>query len=260
MQLSFPMADCFTWGKKHGSLNYKAMDLEINGKICRVILVLWGDSDPSPTILADFNEIVYISETPVLPVHAILLEQLNAVRSRHAIGRRIANFIHKCLLASGEHTRFPRLSPLSQAPEISSAIAAQVQKLPKDRKRWISHGIDPSVFAVAPSILQLAAVRDEGGGNGEQEADDAEDGESNSHDSERSPAVSQGYNVAAQMPHSGHSAVTNVAPRHVVSILEEHGFKCAIVGSAASHIYSQGDTKDPEVRHFETVPIVNTMS
>jgi hypothetical protein len=210
--------------KKNYQLNYTSADPETQGQICRVIFVQSGG--PFPTILEDFNEIIHISEIPVLPVHAILLEQVIA-RSRVAVPRplekAVANFIHKCLLASGG-TPLPQLSPMWQSAEILDVITQHARKFPGDIEHWITCGIDPSIFALCPSQRVPAKGAD-------------------------GPVVDQGPNVAPiEGSDQERRVVTEIVAREVVAILEELGFECAILGSAASQLYSHGETRVPEVR------------
>ncbi|KAJ2929313.1 hypothetical protein H1R20_g7789, partial [Candolleomyces eurysporus] len=144
-----------------------------------------------------------------------------------------AALTHKAALALHLNTR-----KAAKSPEILAVIAQHVQKLPGDKKRWIARGIDPSIFTLAPS--QKTA------GEGANDADDGEDDGSDSDASEGPPAVVRASNVAIQGQHYGCSAVTDIVAREVVSMLEELGFECAILGSAASHLFSHGETRVPE--------------
>jgi hypothetical protein len=205
-------------GKRY-QLDYTSADPETQGQICMVVFTQSGG--PFPTILEDFNEIIRICEIPVLPVHAILLERL-ITRSRVAtpgpLGKTVTNFVRRCLLASGG-TPLPHLSPLWQSSEILGLIAQHVREVPGDLEHWITCGIDPSIFALSPS----QGVSAEG-------ADEA-------------PNV-----AATQATDLAHRVVTEIVAREVVSIVQELGFECAILGSAASQLYSHGETRVPEVR------------
>ncbi|KAJ2931037.1 hypothetical protein H1R20_g6054, partial [Candolleomyces eurysporus] len=249
----------FTKNKtQHTRLNFFSEDPQTERKSCRVILIPSGGS--FPTIIKDFNEVVYISEVPVLPVHAIVLEQLIARTSLpvgSSFGRAPAELARQCLLMSGD-TPLQELSPLWQSPEILDQIARHVETLPYARKDWIARGIDPSIFTFP--LSQQAP------GGGTNEVD--EDGRSDSGTSdrppaairvpnaaERPPAVVQAPNVALQGPDRvGHSVVTDIAARDVVSILEELGFECAVSGSAACQLYSHGVTQFPEQLEVLVLP------
>ncbi|RXW11535.1 hypothetical protein EST38_g14320 [Candolleomyces aberdarensis] len=299
--------------KQHSRLNFFSADPQTEGKSCRVIFIPSGGSFPA--ILKNFNEIAYISEVPVLPVHAILLEQM-ITRSRLTAaqvkppGKGAARFTLKCLLASGG-TSLHQLSPLWQSPEILTQVALHVHTLPDAKKHWIAHGIDPSIFTL-PSAQQTP-------GEGTRDSDDDYDGCSDSNDKECPPAVVQAPNVAIQGPdHVGHSALTDavkedwitsgndpsisihppsqpgpgedandvgndeddcpdcpptavpapdisyeivhtaltdVAARHVVSILMRgFGLECVLSGKAVYQLYSYGTTRVPEELQVLVLP------
>ncbi|RXW23628.1 hypothetical protein EST38_g2237 [Candolleomyces aberdarensis] len=250
----------FTQKKKQPSrLNFLSEDPQTEGKVCRVTFIPSGGS--FRTIIKDFNEVVYISGVPVLPVHVIVLEQLIArtyLPATTPFGKAPAGFAHQCLLKSGA-IPLQDLSPLWQAPEILDQIARHVQTLPNAKKDWIARGIDPSIFTYP--LSQQAP------GEGTNNVD-GEDGRSDSGASERPPAavrlpdaaehppaVVQAPNVALEGPDRvGHSAVTDIAARHVISILGELGFECAVSGSAACQLYSHGATQFPEQLEVLVLP------
>ncbi|RXW23635.1 hypothetical protein EST38_g2239 [Candolleomyces aberdarensis] len=239
----------FTRKQKH--LEFISADPQTKRKTCRVTLIPSGGS--FPTILEDFSEVVYISDTPVLPIHAILLEEL-VTRSRLRVGRPlakgVAKFVDRCLRAS-DGVPLPQLSPLWQSPEILDQIAHHVQLLPDAKTLWIAHGIDASIFILPP----LQQAPGEGANEADDDDDDDDDGRPNPSASERPPVAVQAPDVAIQGPdHVGHSAVTDVAARHVVSILEELGFECAVSGSAAYQLYSHGETRLPQQLDILVLP------
>jgi hypothetical protein len=239
---------CFTRNKKKGKhyqLDFISADPQIGGRTCRVIFIQSGGS--LPRILEDFDEIVHISEVPVLPVHAILLEQLlsrSLLTSRYPPAKGAARFVKKCLRACGD-TPLQQLSPLWQSLDILNQIAQHVQVLPDTKTHWIARGIDPSTFT--PTLWSLQDVPDEAAKDV-----DSDDGGSDSGASEGPSAIVQALNVAPEEPDhdNWHSALTDAAARHVVDILKGFGIECAVVGSAASQLYSHGETRAPEVRRL----------
>ncbi|RXW23636.1 hypothetical protein EST38_g2238 [Candolleomyces aberdarensis] len=267
--------------KQHSRLDFFSADPQTEGKSCRVIFIPSGGSFQA--ILKNFNEIAYISEVPVLPVHAILLEQM-ITRSRLTAaqvkppGKGAARFTLKGLLASGS-TPLHQLSPLWQSPEILAQVALHVHTLPDAKKHWIAHGIDPSIFTL-PSAQQTP-------GEATRDSDDDEDydGCSDSNDEERPPAVrspmsrSKGRitgndafisihppsqpgpgedanDVAPDISYEiVHTALTDVAARHVVSILMRgFGLECVLSGKAVYQLYSYGTTRVPEELQVLVLP------
>ncbi|KAJ2929304.1 hypothetical protein H1R20_g7781, partial [Candolleomyces eurysporus] len=80
------------------------------------------------------------------------------------MNRVVAKFIHNTLLAC-DRTPLQQLSPMWQSPEILYQIARHIEKLPGSKTDWISRGIDPLTFAVAPSTLPQTPDEDEDGGS-----------------------------------------------------------------------------------------------
>jgi hypothetical protein len=127
-----------------------------------------------------------------------------------------------------------QLSPLWQSPEILGQVVQHAQRVPDARNCWIALGVDPSIFTLPSSQQALEDSRSD----------------SEASEPERPPVVIRGPNVTIQGRGNGHSPVTDVAARRVVSLLEELGFQCALNGSAAAHVYSRGETRVLEVCRF----------
>ncbi|KAJ2915703.1 hypothetical protein MD484_g4703, partial [Candolleomyces efflorescens] len=200
-----------TKGGHDPRLDFFSADPQAEGKACRVTFIHSGGSFPK--IIENFDEIVVISEVPVLPIHAILLEQLTTrslLPASSPPGKVAARFVKECLLASGD-APLQQLSPLWRSQAILDQIALHIQDVP-------------------------------------DEAGKDADGGSDLRASKPSSTVEQAHNVATVEPGHGHwhSAVTDVAARHVVDILKGFGIKCAVFGSAASQLYSDGRTRVPE--------------
>ncbi|KAJ2915185.1 hypothetical protein MD484_g5236, partial [Candolleomyces efflorescens] len=221
---------------ENSHLDFISPDPQVGERICRVFFIQSGGT--FPIILEDFDEIVHISEIPVLPIHAVLLEKL-ITRSRLPAPEpwrsRDAKFAQQCLVASGGSS-LQHLSPLWQTPEILDQVLQHAQKVPETRKRWIAFGFDPSILTPLPPepVLPEVAKNDEGG----------HAARSNAYKSKRPvPVANTRLNVTIQGPGNGHTPVTDVAARRVVSLLEDLGFLCALSGSSAAHVYSRGETR-----------------
>ncbi|KAJ2911746.1 hypothetical protein MD484_g8669, partial [Candolleomyces efflorescens] len=227
-------------------LKFFPSDRAAEGKPCRVIFILNGGS--SPTILEDFSEITRISGVPVLPIHAILLEQFIAhsrLPTPTRLSKGTAKFISQCLVACGR-TPLQQLSPLWRSLDILAIIPQHVQVDPKAKKDWIARGIDHSVFTTAFSPSQdFPDVPDEAGRDIESDDDGSDRGASE----DLSGIVQETLSVVPEEPDDHghwHSVVSDFAARQVVSLLRGFGVECALVGSAASQLYSHGETPVPE--------------
>ncbi|KAJ2915707.1 hypothetical protein MD484_g4707, partial [Candolleomyces efflorescens] len=112
------------------------------------------------------------------------------------------------------------MSPLWQSSEVLDMIFQYSQEVPGDVETWIACGIDPSTFVRSPS---QGVVPVEG--------------------ADETTTVTAPENKGED---DGHRVVTEIVAREVVYILQDFRFECAILGSAASQLYSNGDTRVPE--------------
>ncbi|KAJ2926658.1 hypothetical protein H1R20_g10442, partial [Candolleomyces eurysporus] len=178
------------------------------------------------------------------------------------MNRAVAKFIHKTLLAC-DRTPLQQLSPMWQSPEILHQIARHIEQLPGSKTDWISRGIDPFTFTVAPSTLPRAPDEDE---------DEDEDGDSdvNAPVEEKSkapqvdcdqPPVQKPLIEHRQSPSSSKlfkSAQGNAVPLVFGSLERIDPIQVTRVSTTASALTSGATPKDPDrsvVDHNHQIPI-----
>ncbi|RXW13647.1 hypothetical protein EST38_g12206 [Candolleomyces aberdarensis] len=238
---------------KHPHLRHDSKDPRAKGKACRVYFIQSGGA--LPTLLEDFATVVRIADTPVLPLHAILLEGIVAqslLQPPRPLGKGVANLIHKWLIAT-DCTPLEQFSPLWQSPEILAQIAHHASKVPDTEEQWIARGIDRCIFAASPSATAYEQQAQAPILSGDSEDDDEGVGPDANSLVGPPDVAAPPLNVVIPPGYT----VIDIAARQVVSILGGLGFNlCAIVGSAASKLYSHGEAREPEKLDVLVLPPV----
>ena len=216
----------------------------------------------------DFKDIVYIADVPVFPPHAMLLQEINhRARSPYSKWKgslpseEVARFLLDCLLACAA-TPLTRFSDLWKSPEILAEVERHIQALPNARKHWLSRGIDPSnpngARATTPSPPQ-STVDETEENEDEDEDDDDDEEEEEGEEEEEEEEEDAGPQPDPEPPEperpsalrsDGRSPVTDIVAVQVVDVLKRLGYQCAILDSAACYLYSEGQSRGPEVRPF----------
>ncbi|KAJ2929312.1 hypothetical protein H1R20_g7788, partial [Candolleomyces eurysporus] len=228
---------------KNLHLRHDSKDPKAQGKVCRVYFVQSGGA--FPTVLEDFATVVHIADTPVLPLHAILLEEIVAqsrLQPPRPLKKGVANMIHKWLIAT-DLTPLEQFSPLWQSPEILTQIERHASRVPGAQEQWIIRGVGRHIFPApspATTIEQVLAPILPGDSEGNDESVGSDFNALVGPPDIAAPPL----NVVIQTPRY---TVIDIAARQVVFILGGLGFNlCAIVGSAASKLYSHGEAREPE--------------
>ncbi|KAJ2926659.1 hypothetical protein H1R20_g10443, partial [Candolleomyces eurysporus] len=233
-------------------LEYDPMDPSMDRKKCRVEFALSGD--PFPIILEDFDEVLCIQGIPVMPVHAILLQQVLLMSESDPAKRREVSvaLVQDCLDAIGDVVS-EQLSPQWNSRRVLDAIKLLVlQKPGRNPSQWIKLGVNPHIFRAAgpgtittgPPLSQITArapktsVEDESPSPTTDISLLPAQNPIPATDHGLSPGVME---TAPTVPENNRVVVSLVA-KVVVSALSALGFDSAIFGSTACQLYGNNRT------------------
>lgn len=214
---------------------------EPTGRKCAVRFTLSGH--PFPSILEDFGDVVDIADIPVLPAHAILMDQvLIWSQPGRIVGKHAAKITCKSLrLAIFHHIHWDMLEhSLWRSPEILGGIKRHGMALPCSQKLWVDFGVDPGIFRLDPSLgfleshLVALSINDEGVPDALKTL--------------TTPSVEP-----PQRSPENDTLVIEVVAKAVLSVFQSLGFQCAFFGSTACQLY--GHSRPSQVRYNRIIRV-----